>query len=418
MTTISPTTLRRFILGKQGLWPGRRWSGLEGVAKALEAVQAVQVDPLTVVARSHDIALWGRVAGYRPEYLQTLMYEQRRFFDFGGALYIYPMSELPYWRTYMRRAIGQGRVGGYAMQHPELLDEVRAAIRERGPLSPRDFNGSRRVERQYRGSKDTSIALYALWITGELMIHHREGSVRFYDLRERIAPPELDYAASVKEAEAFFARKEVAFHGLMRERDWRSAVGGDLHRKIDKDTGAAWLQRLLAEGELASVQVQNGSGRVMSERFLALPEDLPSLHALESGQIPAEWQPHGATTQDEVVFLSPLEIVSARGRAAWLFDYEYVWEIYKPAHTRRWGYYVLPILWGDRLVARIDPKLDRKNKTLLINGFWYEQGFPKDEAERAAFAAAFARGLHSFAAFHEAERIDADVLPSELKAEL
>ncbi len=411
MTVISPITLRRFILGKQGLWPGRRWSGLEGTAQALEAIEGLQIDPLTVVARSHDIALWGRVAGYRPEYLHNLMYAQRRFFDFGGVLYVYPIAELPYWRTYMRRSIGRDRIGGFALQNPAVLDEVRAAIRARGPLSPRDFNGNERVERQYRGNKDTSIALYALWITGELMIHHREGSTRFYDLRERIVPPELDYAASAGEAEAFFARKQVAHHGLMRARDWRGAVGYAVRRKIDRDEGDAWLARLLDEGTLAGVQVEG-----MRERFLALPEDLPVLDMLESGQTPAAWQPLGPTTQDEVVFLAPLEIVSARGRAAWLFNFEYVWEIYKPAHTRRWGYYTLPILWGERFVARVDPKLDRKSKTLLIKGFWYEQGFPAHAAEKAAFAAAFTRGLRNFAAFHEAEKIDMDMLPQELKA--
>ncbi len=411
--TISPTVLRRFILGKQGLWPGRRWTGLEGTAQALQAIEAVQIDPLTVLARSHDIALWGRVAGYRPEYLTELMYGQRRFFDFGGALFVYPIAELPYWRTYMQRARGQGRTGRYALDHPELLDQVRAAIRARGPLSPRDFAGTERVERQYRGSKDTSIALYALWITGELMIHHREGSVRYYDLRERIAPPALDFAAPTAEAEEFFACKVVSFHGLMRARDWRSTLSGRIHRPIDRDEGAAWLERLLAQGRLARVQVQG-----QRDSFLALAEDLPQIELLASGMVPPEWQPLGPTTTSEVTFLSPLEIVSARGRAAWLFDFDYVWEIYKPAHTRRWGYYTLPILWGDRLVARIDPKLDRATHTLLIKGFWYEDGFPADPAERAAFASAFAHGLHSFAAFHAAQQIAADVLPQELKQKL
>ncbi len=411
--TISPTTLRRFILGKQGLWPGRRWSGLEGAAQALQTVEAVQIDPLTVVARSHDIALWGRVDGYRPEHLTDLMYVQRRFFDFGGALFVYPMAELPYWRTYMRRAQGQGRVGRFAQEHPEVLEEVLAAIRERGPMSPRDFAGNQRVVGNYRGTKDTSIALYNLWITGKLMIHHREGAVRYYDLRERIAPPELDYAVPEHEAEEYFARKEVSFHGLMRERDFHNAVWGDIHRRVYREEGQAWIERLLSAGELAGVTAQG-----MKERFLALPEDLPALEALESGRVPAAWQPLDTTTEDEVVFLSPLERVSARGRAAWLFGFDYVWEIYKPAHTRRWGYYTLPILWGDRLVARLDPKLDRKSNTLLLNGFWYEEGFPATPAERDAFALAFARGLRNFAAFHDAERIAADVLPSELKEKL
>jgi uncharacterized protein YcaQ len=81
--SISPTTYRRFILGCQGLWPGRRFAGREGAAQALRLAEAVQVDPVAVVAQSPDIVLWGRVAGYRPSYLQELLYGERRFFDYG-----------------------------------------------------------------------------------------------------------------------------------------------------------------------------------------------------------------------------------------------------------------------------------------------------------------------------------------------
>ncbi len=104
----------------------------------------------------------------------------------------------------------------------------------------------------------------------------------------------------------------------------------------------------------------------------ALAEDLPLLETLEAGKIPEAWRPLGPTTEEEAVFLAPLDIVSARGRAAQLFDFDYVWEVYKPVEKRRWGYYTLPILWGDRLVARLDPKLDRKTGTLEIKGFWLE----------------------------------------------
>lgn len=93
---ISQTTARRFVLGRQGLWPGRRWAGQTGVAAALSTCEALQLDPLNVVARSQDIALWGRVADYRPAQLAAAAYEERGFFDYGGCLYLYPMAELPF----------------------------------------------------------------------------------------------------------------------------------------------------------------------------------------------------------------------------------------------------------------------------------------------------------------------------------
>jgi uncharacterized protein YcaQ len=119
--------------------------------------------------------------------------------------------------------------------------------------------------------------------------------------------------------------------------------------------------------------------------------------------VPKAWTPLETTTTDEAVFLAPLDPVSARGRAKVLFGFDYVWEVYKPAHQRRWGYYTLPILYGDQLVARFDPKLDRATGTLIINGLWLEDDAL---AEDTAFINAFARGLDRFRRFLKAERID------------
>ena len=94
---ISPLTARRYILGRQGLWPGRRWIGQAGVAQALKETGAIQIDPLNVVGRSHDLALHSRVIDYRPAQFENVLYQDRLGFDWGGSLFAYPMDELPYW---------------------------------------------------------------------------------------------------------------------------------------------------------------------------------------------------------------------------------------------------------------------------------------------------------------------------------
>ena len=141
--TISKTTHRRFILGKQGLWPGRRYAGAEGVIAALHQMEALQLDPLNVIARSQDIALHGRVLDYRPEHLYQVAYEQRGFFDYGGRLFMYPMSELPYWRLHMQRRSEQGRWQDFAPEHPRTMEHLREELRMNGPIGNRDFKGSR-----------------------------------------------------------------------------------------------------------------------------------------------------------------------------------------------------------------------------------------------------------------------------------
>lgn len=402
-TCISKVTARRFVLGRQGLWPGRRWSGKDGTAEAIRVAEAVQMDPLTVVARSHDIALWGRVHDYQPAHLDQLLYTDRAFFDYGGGLFIYPMSELPYWRVSMSRRIARGRWGEFGTTNAALLAEVRAELHARGPLGNRDFSGRARVN-NYRGRKDSALALFYLWLTGELMIHHRENFQRVYDFRENIAPPHLNECASEAEADDFFARKATAFYGLLREAQWGNAVYGFIERPVSRDEAQQWLKRLTSEGVLSSLKIEGSK-----EHWYVLTDDLPILETLEGGNIPPAWQPLTTTTGEEVVFLAPLEIASARGRASWLFDFEYIWEVYKPAELRRWGYYTLPILYNDLLVARLDPKFDRKTSTLLINGFWLED---QALAHDPAFAAALARSLAHFMTFLKAQRLDIAAIES------
>jgi hypothetical protein len=406
--SISKTTHRRFLLGKQGLWPGRRFTGVDGVTAALNQMEALQLDPLNVIARSQDIALWGRVLDYRPEHLYQAVYDERRFFDYGGSLYLYPMSELPYWRLHMRHRGESGRWGpDFASEHATTLDYLREELQANGPRGNRDFKGAP-VSGNYRGRKDTSIALYYLWITGEIMIHHRQGFDRYYDLRERIAPPEYDYAASYAEAEDFFSTSSLSFLGLMREKRWRNSFADDIWRGVSPEEAKERLAKLYEQNIIAPVQIEGSK-----EQWIALTKDLPLLETLESGKTPSEWEPLGPSTQEEITFLAPLEIVSARGRAKQVFDFEYIWEVYKPLKQRRWGYYVLPILYGDTLVARLDPKLDRKTMTLQVNGFWLEDDAP---AADPAFADALGKGLARFANFVEAKKVDIDsIAPKKLQ---
>jgi uncharacterized protein len=410
--TISRQTARRFVLGKQGLWPGRRWNGKRGTAEALNACEAVQLDPLNVIARSQDIVLHSRVLDYKPDYLQQALYKDREFFDYGGWLAVYPMSELPYWRVQMEGRRHQKRVEDFVLSNLELFEHVRAALRERGPLGNRDFEGKSLDNWNYRGRKETSLVLYDMWLYGELMMHHRNGFDRVYDFRENIAPKEYDYIATEKEAEEFFVRKSVAFMGLKRESTMRSP---ELNNYMRRDYSPVEVRKIMEEKKTSGVfaQVQVDGGR---QTYLALSEDVPLLESLEKGKVPKGWNPKETSTLEEVTFLSPLDIVSARGRAQKLFDFDYKWEVYVPAPKRRWGYYVLPILYGDDLVARLEPKLDRETMTLQIKGFWIEDDAPMQDVE---FANALARGLIRFAKFLEAKRINvASIRPLRLRKQV
>lgn len=411
LTTISKQTFRRFLLASQGLWPGRRFQGLSGTESALLQMEALQLDPLVMVARSQDIAMYGRVLNYKPDMLYKMAYEKRKAFDYGGALFMYPIHEFPYWQLHMKRRAERGiRYESFTHPPKDVVKFVLNELREKGPLGNRDIEGDAVKAWSYRGRKETSVVLFYLWLTGEVMITHRKGFDRIYDLRERVVPKEYDYAATEQETEDFFSLKHIAFLGMARENSWKTGVGDYLHRSVSASEAKHRIDELIEKKLVSRVQVEGSK-----DIYLIRNSDLPYLSALEAGRLPKAWKPKGSTTEEEVTFLAPLEIVSARGRAKRVFDFDYVWEVYKPVHQRKWGYYTLPILFGDDLVARLDPKLDRTTQTLHILGFWLEEDAPKD----GVFADALANGLMRFAVMIGAKKIDlSGVRLSSLRAHL
>jgi hypothetical protein len=399
MTTIELTkqVARQFILGKQGLWPGRRWRGIKGTEAAMRAMEYLQLDPLQIIARSQDIKLHSRVLDYSPGLWEDVAYGQRKFFDWGGWLAARPMDELPHWRVVMRREReSNSRIRAMAHEHADAIVEMRAILRERGTVSNRDFEmASRTRTNSYRGRKDSALALYYLWRTGEVMTHHRERFERVYALTEAVAPAHLIYESDEAEADRFLIKKEVAFNGLAR----LNLTSDSFHRGVPGSEAKHMREAMLADGDIVGVQVEGWKAM-----HYALGSDEKFLRDLSAGRVPKAWKPLETTTTEEAVFLAPLDHVSARGRAKVLFDFDYVWEVYKPAHQRKYGYYTLPILWGDQLVARFDSKLDRATNTLIIYGFWLES---TKTGKDPAFAEALANGVARFMKFLNAEHLDA-----------
>jgi uncharacterized protein YcaQ len=407
MLTINLEIARQFVLGKQGLWPGRRWRGIQGTEQAMRTMEYLQLDPLQIIARSHDIQLHSRVLAYTPGLWETVTYEQRKFFDWGGWLAVRPMDELPYWRVVMRREregdYGDARIRSMAHEHADAIVEMRALLRERGTVSNRDFATATRTRTQsYRGRKDSALALYYLWRTGEVMTHHRERFERVYALTEAVAPAHLIYESDEAETDRFLIKKEVGFAGLARLR--RTS---ETWQRGEPDRAAkTQLATMLADGDLIEVKVEGWKAV-----HYVLGSDAAVLHELAAGRVPQAWQPLETTTTEEAVFLAPLDPVSARGRAKELFGFDYVWEVYKPEHQRRFGYYALPILWGDRLVARFDSKFDRTANCLIILGLWLDdERLGHDEA----FAEALARGFARFVRFLGASQLDATAIGEPL----
>src|SRR5512142_1156587 len=281
MLTIDIETARRFILGRQGLWPGRRWRGIKGTEKALRAIEYLQLDPLQIIARSQDITLHSRVLDYTPGLWEKLAYQQRKFFDWGGWLALRPMDELPYWRVVMRRerdgVSGDRRIPRTVHEHAAAIEEMRQVLQERGTVSNRDFAMATRTRTQsYRGRKDSALALYYLWRIGEVMTHHRERFERIYALTENVAPAHLIRESDEVEVDRFLVKKEVGFYGLAR----LNRMAESFHGRGEPDRAAKQLLgAMLAEGELIEVRVEGWKAA-----HYALGSDAEILGELSAGR--------------------------------------------------------------------------------------------------------------------------------------
>ncbi|MHB8645228.1 MAG: winged helix-turn-helix domain-containing protein [Thermomicrobiales bacterium] len=362
--TISPEHARAFLLRR----PGGLYAdgGLPDHPLSLvRQIGILQVDPVSVVAANHHLIARTRVPGYLPAHLDDALYRDRTLVEnFHSIHAILPMED---WRFYDRRLGPPTRM---EHAHPDVMREATArvltAIRARGPLAARDFmdeDDRTPMEYGWGTTRRSQVALQTLLRRGLLMVHHREGTQRFYELTERMLPSHVD-TTPVTEAERalHFAQRNLCYAGLAM------GVGG--------------IQPAIAAGEAVPVAVEG-----VRATFSIAPRHVDSL----ASAMPV------SEAERRAVMLAPLDpFVWDRKRLAALWGFDYTWEVYVPAAKRKYGPYTLPILWGDRFVARLDPSLDRKRRVLRVKDLWFEDDAPRDPQLFTDLAAEIAR----FATFH------------------
>ncbi len=380
---ISKQTERRFVLGLQGLWPGRRWKGRDGVRTAIRICRRIQVDPLNVVGHHQDLVLASRISGYRPELLSTALYQDRVAFEFGGTVSIFPRDSLQLQRSWVRREGLPARWEKWGKQNVAVAQRVLTEIDQRGPVCAQDWKEGTRVQ-DYRSSRIEGLALYYLWRKLDVLIHHREEEVKFYDRTERMFGP-FEAPLSGDETIQNLALDTIGWQGLLGRFGIPYLRTPEAGADRPREKRRAILRGLLENGHVKEVHIERER-----EPSVVRVEDLPLLEEVAGGTVPRGWRP--ISSEPEAVFIGPLDIIAARDRARGLFDFDYVWEVYKPASRRKWGYYVLPVLLGDRLIGRVEPVVDRSQARLHISQAWWEAG-----VDLTTIVEPVARGLCSMA---------------------
>jgi hypothetical protein len=395
---VSAPVARRFLALRHLLAPPRSLAAEpESVLRVIDRLGSLQFDPLEVAGRNHDLVLLARIAGYRRAWADHWLYGDRRLYEtYNKSLNIVPVAELPLYR-YTWDQMHQRHHGGAFDEHAPLVEELVGRIRDHGALLPRDVGAREAIDWYWRPTNQVRAILEGLAEAGILGIARRDGNLRVYDLVERLFPPEtLADRRPEEEQQRHRLLARYRAHGLLGASGNQELWVGGTGYAADR---AARRAALIEAGRLLPVAVEGLRG----ERFV-VAEDLPYLEQAER-EVAATTLPGGQAPG--VAFLAPLDpLCWDRELLRRLFDFDYVWEVYVPAPKRRWGYYVLPVLYGDRLVGRIEPRIDRRARTLRVIDAWWEPGF--DPLAEPGFIAAFGTAIVAHRDFAAATRV---VLP-------
>ena len=379
MNQISNETARNFLVSHQDLNDSRALEGYEGAVSYLRKVRCIQFDPLNVVGRNPDLVLQARVRNYRPEILADLLYRDRILVDGADKmLSIFPREDYPKMAR-IRKATAEELTGILSRRGSsealDILEEVREYIRANGPQPASGIDiGGRAKEGRWGHKKLSSAALDYLYHSGQLGISAKIGTQKVYDLIENLLPEEIlngkDPFDTDRDFLKWYVMRRIGSIGLVWNRNAGAWLG---HFLGDQRLRTEIIRELTEEGALLAFRVEGSK-----ETFYMRKEDAGDL---EKG------------ADDPVArFIAPLDnLIWDRGMTEEIFHFRYSWEVYTPVVKRKYGYYVLPVLYRNRFVARFEPESSNGKEPLRIKNWWWEPDVAVTEEMTEAIRDAFRR---------------------------
>ena len=395
MVELTKMQARMFILVKQGLLGGYRFSGKYGAYAYVRQAGCIQYDPVDVCGKNAELTLQSRVKGFRKSMLAELLYKDRLLVDYADKeLSIWPLEDWPYFASYRERSRELGAsFPGLAELEREALDYIRV----NGPVSGDTLPVSGEIfwhssmhwsGNWHQKSKAARSVLEQLYTDGTLVIHHKNGSRKYYDLAERY----LD--ASLLTAELPCADEELLCWRILRRIGavgllWGRNSPAFLGIRVDAAGRRTALSALESRGAIRPARVEG-----IKPVFYYRTEDEGLMRAVLAGTI---------DKKARMEFLAPLDpLLWDKALVAALWDFQYSWEIYTPASKRQYGYYTLPILCGCDFIGRIEAVSDRKCKTLRVKNIWFEPGVRQAKKLQLSLD----RTIRRFAGFNDCTSVE------------
>ena len=385
METISRQAARRFLLLRHGLLGEPRFVGKEGALAFVRQSGCIQFDPVDVCGRNAELTLQARVKGFSKKMLGELLYRDRLLFDYPDKeLSILPIEDWPYFSRFRRVSYENGR----RFEELEALENLALSyIEQNGPVDSASLPVSGKIHwhssihwsGDWHGRSNAARSvLEQMYSDGRLMIHHKDGARKTYDLTRRCLPSPLLQAPDPLPDDfdhlCWRVSRRVGAVGLLWDRRSDAFLG---IWDMNGEKRAAAFKTLREQGVLEAVPVEGIRGPLF---MLAAEKDLLALACS-----PQALKAHCA-------FLAPLDpLLWDRKLIEALFDFHYSWEIYTPADKRKYGYYTLPVLYGEAFVGRIEAVADGKQGVLTVKNIWLEPGVRQTKKLSAAIGTAVKR---------------------------
>jgi uncharacterized protein YcaQ len=381
MIQLTNRQARQFLLLKHGLLSEYRFTGKRGVLDFVKQAGCIQYDPIDVCGKNAELVLQSRIKGFTKSMLDELLYTDRLLVDYPDKnLAIIPVEDWPYFERY-RQAARQHAKRYHEMD--ALAEQVRAHIQNHGALSLDDLKLEGNFSWQSAihwssGNNSSRSVLEQMYSTGELIIHRKKGTRKYYDIARKYIPPNLLNAPEPLKDELEHHKwrvlRRIGAVGLLWNRGsdaWLNIWG------LKSEQRNEVFRQLLHEGRIVAIAVEQ-----MKDLLYCLAEDLPLIEAVLLDPAP----------KLRCELIAPLDnLIWDRKLINELFGFDYTWEIYTPAMKRKFGYYVLPLLYGESFIGRAEVIAERKTGTLIVKNIWYENGIKPTKPLRAALNDCFQR---------------------------
>ncbi len=356
---LSKEEARRFLIHYQGLTDSDALSGAEGVLAFIKRVGCIQYDPLNIVGRNADLVLQARIKDYRPELLERLLYKDRLLLDgWDKMMSIYLREDWPCFRYVRERRGAETTVILRNRNSQDALlytDVILRELAQNGPMQPKQLKLGSAPAGRWGHKNLSSAAMDYLFQTGRLGVYEKVKVNKVYAPVEQLLPESLLSAAPFASEQAFcrwYVRRRLGSVGMLWNRDGGGWLGQYLQ---DRSLRTRILDECVESGLVLRVDVEG-----ISEPFYMQSEALPLLERSR------------ATEPDAVCLLAPLDnLLWDRGMLSALFGFDYSWEVYVPATKRKYGYYVLPLLYGNRFIGRVEPQ--KSDTHFALKNLWWEK---------------------------------------------